>query len=84
MLSDIFPIQFLNEVHSSPSKNCAIQYAQNLIYILISQLRKCYTSPIVRQQYKEAQSEYDQSEEDLKSLQSGVGQVSCIQYVLLL
>ena len=35
---------------------------------------------VVRQQYKEAQNEYDQSEEDLKSLQSGVGQVSNIPY----
>ena len=31
---------------------------------------------LVRQEYKESVAKFDQSEEDLKSLQSGVGQVS--------
>ena len=36
----------------------------------------CVLIDVVRQQYKESQAEFDRSEEDLKSLQSGVGQVS--------
>lgn len=39
-----------------------------------------YVVHAVRQQYKEAVLEYDQSEEDLKSLQSGVGQVWSMSY----
>ena len=46
---------------------CNMWHAKQLCYVLID---------VVRQQYKESQAEFDRSEEDLKSLQSGVGQVS--------